>query len=279
MFELVIKNEYDKELNLSNNPDYYVLGLEGLASVGAEVFSQTLAFKHGSILKNSKVSERNLVLTIKLNNNIEQSRIALYDFFKPGDKTTLYFTNGVRNVFIETVVENIECDLFVENETMQISLIATNPFFKGLESKINISKSFDNFIFPFSLEETGVEFGGYNPYKNTNVINNGEVPTGCIIKALFNRETDGLTVYDYNSGKYFEVDYVFNAADELTINTIDKTVILTRDAENFNLISYKKLGSTWFELPYGVTTFTYNAKGNDEFVKIYVSVNPLFYGV
>lgn len=280
MFELSIENEFGKKLNLTNNKDYYVLSVEGLASLAGEVFTQGLAFKHGSVFKNSKVSERNIVITLKLNNDIEKSRINLYDFFKVGSMPRVYYRNNTRNVYIDAVVENIECDLFTENETMQISLLATQPFWMGYKSEIDASKEYSNFRFPFNINETGIAFSGFDLYKNTNIVNTGEVPTGLIIKIECKRGTvNNPVIYNAVNGNHFKINYSLIDGDLITIDTNKKTVLLERDAETFNLIGYKDPTSTWFQVPYGVSTFTYNADNVSENLSVIIETTPLFYGV
>ena len=284
MFTLKVENKRGQILELTHDEtNYQVLNVEGLNPPEAEIYTNAVAGMDGEKFKSSKLQMRNLVLTIKINGEVEANRIHLYEYFRTGAWCKIYYSNGSRNVFIEGYCEAIECPLFEMKQQMQISIICPNPYLKSLlKIYSDISKQFANFEFPFEIEEEGVEFSILEVDRETVVINGGEVSSGLIITLTArNGNVAYPVIYNVNTGEFLHLNLVMQEGDIIIINTNkgSKSVKKISNGLETNVINSFVAGSTWFQLPVGASVFTYHATFNDEGLKVEFESNLLYEGV
>ena len=153
MYTAQIENSSGNLFTLTGNePVYQILSITGLNPPNAQINTTTIVGLDGAVFNSSKLETRNLVLTIKINGDVETNRLLLYSYFKTKDKCTFYYSNNSRDVSIEGYVESVECDLFSNNELAQISIICPYPYFKALTQIItDFSNVTPQFVFPFSI--------------------------------------------------------------------------------------------------------------------------------
>lgn len=285
MFTLKIENIKNTILELTQNEDkYQVLSVKGLNPPNAQINRSTVAGLDGSKFNSSKLEERNIVITLKLNGDIETNRINLYNYFNTKQWCKIYYKNESRDVYIEGYVETCECDLFTNNEIMQISIICPNPYFKGMEEIVDdISKSIAAFEFPFAIDSTGIEFSRIDNSKITNVYNNSESETGVIIVIDVLNNCDKIQIKNVSTGETFTLNYNFLEDDKITIDTNkgSKSISLLRNAQTINLFSGLTSDSTFFQLSIGDNYFSYLVDNgtNDDAIHIVFKHYTLYGGV
>jgi hypothetical protein len=284
MIEVSVQNEQNYKLKLTGNEsNYQLINITGLNPPTAEIFSTVIANSNGSKFKSSRVGNRNIVLLIRMNGDVETNRQSLYTFFKSGKWLKLFFTTNNREATIEGYVDTTECVFFTNNQTLQVSILCLNPFFKNItEITIDVSKLFYNFSFPFSISESGMSFSDYDEYREIEVINYGEIKTGLniLITAIGDTVTNPI-IYDSLTGKFFKLHLTLNTGDVVKINTNigSKSVTKIIDGIESNAIGTLSSGSTWFELNVGTNKFTYNADTNASLITIAFSYYTLFEGL
>lgn len=273
MFELRFENEDGDEITLTGVEDrYQVIHIEGLNPPSATVYRSEVAGMDGTKYMSAKLEERNVVVTVRINGDVEANRINLYRYFKTKHYCKMYYTNKTREVYAEGYVENIECDLFSLSEEMQISIVCPNPYFQAINEIVSdISKVIANFAFPFTIGSSGVlnptitddaiEFSTYKEDSMVVVTNEGEDGTGLIIRLTFSGPVTNPTIYNADTKEYFALKTTFEDGDEVTINTNsgEKRVTLLRDGQSINLINKVARDSVWLSLERGDTHFTYTA--------------------
>lgn len=266
MFNLKVENKKGSVIELTQNEsNYQVINVEGLDPPKAQLYTNPVVNMDGEKFKSSKLEMRNLVLTVKINGDVETNRINLYKYFGAGKWCNVYYKNGTRNVFIEGYVEAIECPLFTINQEMQVSIICPSPYFKSVEIiYTDISVVVAGFTFPFTIDEAGIVIAQLIPNRVTSVKNDGEFETGfeIVMRAL----ADGIstpTIYNADTGEYLSVSVVLNKGDVLRINTNRGSKSITKivNGVSTNVINYLSNGSTWLQLEAGVNKFTYDAGG------------------
>lgn len=268
MFTLRIENTKRNEIKLTQNEsNYQVVEVEGLAPPKAQLYTNAVANMDGEKFKSSKLEMRNLVLTIKINGDVETNRINLYKYFGAGKWCKVYYKNGSRDVFIEGYVETIDCPLFSLNQQMQISIVCPTPYFKSVDIiYTDISIVIAGFTFPFSIAENGVIISNMIPNKVTTVMNDGEFSTGVeiVMRALSDRISTP-TIYNSDTGEYLSVDAVLNKGDILRVNTNkgSKSIVKIVNGIETNIINYLANGSTWLQLEAGANNFTYSVNDAD----------------
>ena len=78
MYTFKIENEYGNMLELTHNPNYTITSIEGLNPAKANINTSVVASFDGSRFNSSRLNERNLVINVVIEKDIEQNRINLY---------------------------------------------------------------------------------------------------------------------------------------------------------------------------------------------------------
>ena len=285
MFKCRIENTKKDILTLTQNEsNFQVLSVQGLNPPSAQVNTSKIAGLDGARFNSSSLNVRNIVITIKLRGNIEKNRIKLYSFFRSKEWCKFYYSNDSRNVYIEGYVENVECDLFTNNEIMQISILCPNPYFKNAEMIIDdISKTLAAFEFPFAIDESGVEISSINNSKITNIINKSESESGLIIEIDIFDSVNKIQLNDIITGDLFILNYEFLQNDKVVIDTNkgNKSIKLIRNGKTINLFAAMSNDSTFFQLNIGDNFFSYlvDDGANDDDVHILFKHYTLYGGV
>lgn len=282
MFTLKIENAKGSTLELTHNEEnYQVADITGLNPQNANVNMSNYANGDGSSFNSSRIPNREIVITVYINGDVQKNRLALYKHFRNKEWCKIYFKDDERDVFIEGYVQTFEVPRFVQKQVAQISILCPNPYFKDVETIVqSISKSIKKFTFPFSINiDEPVAFSTIELEKITNVINDSESETGLIINVLFMGTVNKLEIRNVDTGKNFIIDYEFIKNDKLVINCNrgSKSVILTREAVEYNLIPYVRNGATFFQLGIGDNKFSFLA--DDGVDDMLVDINFKYYKV
>lgn len=286
MFEAKIENIKGVILRLTQNEsDFQVISITGLNPPKAQINISKIAGLDGGKFNSSKLEERNIVITLKLNGDVEKNRIKLYSFFNTKELCKFYYRNGSRNVYIEGYVETAEVNLFSQSEIMQISIICPNPYFKAMQEIVDdISKAFGAFEFPFAINiDEPIPFSTIDTSKVTNVFNNSESQTGVIIEIDILGNINSLEIKSVSTGKTFGLNYPFLENDKVIIDTNKgkKSIKLIREGLQYNIFTSIVKGSTFFQLSIGDNYFSYFAdNGNsDDSIHILFRHYTLYRGV
>lgn len=286
MFTLKIENAKGSVLELTHNEEnYQVADITGLNPPNANINTSNYANGDGSSFNSSRIPNREIVITVYINGDIQKNRLELYKHFRTKEWCKIYFEDDERNVFIEGYVQAFEVPRFVQKQVAQISILCPNPYFKDIDTIVqSISKSIKRFTFPFSINiDKPIAFSTIELEKITNVINDSESETGLIINVLFMGTVNKLEIRNIDTGKNFIIDYEFMKNDKLVINCNrgSKSVILTREAVEYNLIPYVRKGATFFQLGIGDNKFSFLADegANDMLVDINFKYYKVYLGV
>ena len=268
MFTLTIENAFGSRVKLTQNESkYQVLDVGGLNPPKVQINRSTIGSLDGSKYNSSRLEERNIVITVKLNGDVEETRLGLYQLFSLKRECKIFYKNDRRDVYIAGYVESIECDYFTNDERMQISIVCPYPFFKTIDMVIDdISKVLRRFHFPFSIEYNDpIPFSEIEIDRITNVFNVGESECGIIIVVHFIGSVSKLNLLNTDTGESFTVQHGFIADDDVVINTNkgEKAVKLIRDSVESNLFAKVTRGSTFFNLRQGDNRFSYFADDGD----------------
>lgn len=265
MFEVNIQNTFSSIQNLfPYNPDYSIVDIQGLGPSSATISTSKNGIKDGTKYTSSTINERNIVFFIMLKNNIEKSRINLYKIFARKTFIRIFFKNGIRDVFIDGCVENIEVSLFTEQEIMQISVVCPNPFFYSKNEIVDEMVTLINdFHFPFYSLPQSLCFSHLDPLVESVVKNRGEVQTGLTIIVKAQGTVYNPKIFNKN-GTFFGINSILQRGDvlKITTETDNKRVMLIRNAQEYNILDDIMDNITWLQLEIGDNLFTYEAEQN-----------------
>lgn len=286
MFVAKIENSGGEVLTLTGaESKWQVFDIAGLDPPAAQINLTNLAGLDGARLNSTKLGTRNVVISLKINGDIEGNRLELYRFFRAKKTCTFYFANGRRDVKIDGVIESVECPQFTNQEIMQVSIICPYPYFRALaEIKADISNEIDGFSFPFSINVGNpIPFSVYVAHREVDVFNDSDTETGAVIEVEFSGAVSKVMLANVGTGETLTVNYNFVNGDIMTIDTNkgQKNLALTRGGVKYNLFPGLASGSTLFQLRPGSNVFTYFADDGaaDANVHITFTFSDLFAGV
>lgn len=267
-------------------PIYQVINISGLNPPAAQINMTTIVGMDGAVFNSSKLQTRNLVLTVKINGDVEQNRLNLYSYFRTKEHCKFYYSNASLDVSIEGYVETVECDLFTNSEMAQISIICPYPYFRSIfEVTQDFSNVIKKFVFPFSINYGNpVVISTLDTSGNVSIYNHSESETGAIIYINFLDSASSLDIINTATGDEFEIVYSFLEDDSVVINTNKgkKSIMLIRSGAVTNLFSAVQAGSVFLQLLPGINTFNYTVSGsiaNIDDVKVIFKYYNIFRGV
>ena len=282
MYSLKVENDRGNTLELTNNPKYTVYKIEGLNPPHATINSSVNTTTDGSNINSVRLENRNIVIYVAINGDVEASRINLYKYFPVKKTVKLYFSNSSRKIYIEGTVELIECDLFTNRQVAQISIICPKPYFKDVENLVttfgDVTKMFE---FPFAISKAGVEISAVTTNQRRSIVNTGDIETGVIIKLFATGAVVNPVIYDVLKRTQLKLNFTMLASDTLVINTNvgEKSIELIRDGVTYNAMGYMAQDSTWFNLEAGDNVFTYDADSGNSYLQLTFTTSILYSGV
>lgn len=282
MFSLKIENANGEIFELTHDSENYnIIGVQGLTPPPIVINASTGGNVDGTFYNSSRLNQRNIVITIVLNGDIESNRQRLYQIFNLKKPCTIYFKNANRDVKIQGYVETLEADLFTQREQVQVSIICPRPYFEDLNTiYTELSQIIRMFEFPFEIEQP-IPFSEIEENPLCTIINAGDAESGFVMRLSFTATITELKIYNTTTQKFIGFDYTFLDQDELTINTMSGQmgVTLIRDSQEINLLNFIAANSTWLKLALGENKFTYTTSDFTENVNITFITTNLYGGV
>lgn len=282
-YELSVKNDNGEVLNLSRNDNYIVYKMTGLTPPKVTINSSVNTTQDGSTINSTRIENRNLVIYIAIEGDIEANRIKLYKYFPPKKTVSIYFSNDSREVYIDGTVELIECDLFSNKQVAQISIICPQPYFKAVDMLITSFSDLNPlFEFPFSIASSGVEFSTIITNVRKSIINTGDAETGIIIELFAaGGEVVNPIIYDVFKRTKMKLNFTLLQSDLIRINTNvgEKSIELIRNGVTTNAMGYMSQDSTWLQLSAGDNVFTCDTDSGGADLQITFKTTTLYSGV
>ena len=281
-FTLKIVNTSGEIFELTHSTKNYVVKkISGLTRPTTNINTSTGA-GDGTYYNSSKLQQRNIIIDLVIRGDIESNRQRLYRIFPLKTACTVYFQNHNRSVKIQGYVETLDGDLFVDREEIQISIICPRPYFEALDTVYTeLSKIVRMFEFPFCIEVgEPIPFSEITSIPSCEIVNTGDTTCGLILDITISGEIQNFRISHTNTGQFMGFDYVFQAGDQIRINTLSgqKKMTLFRGSEEINLLAYMSPGSSWLQLAVGYNEYV-SAANNDNLVKIQITTTELFGGV
>lgn len=244
---------------------------------------------NGSYLNNAFIEKRNIVITFQMRGvNIEKRRHALYRVVKPSRYLKLYYKTAGIDVCTEGYVETCPVEHFSDKVSGQISMICPDPYFYSTFAiHAYYSQIAGAFVFPFPQSDEPFPLGIYSTTDNIPIQNDGD-ETGFTIRieAWANETVPEIaavtpTIYNADTGEYLQIKGEILKGDVITITTKtgSKTVTLTRNGVDFNIINRLVAGSTWLTLREGQNTFHVTAVRNVKNIRVTLMHTNAYLGV
>lgn len=287
MFAAKIQNASGDVMTLTGKePKYQIIDIQGLNPPAAQINTSTIVGMDGAVFNSSKLQTRNLVLTIKINGDVELNRLRLYSYFRTKEWCKFYYTNDSLEVTIDGYVDSVECNLFTNAETAQISIICPYPYFRSIaEITQDFSNVLKKFVFPFSINhDDPVVISEIGDAGTAKIYNSSESENGMVMYVNFLEDESSLEIINTFTGDDFKLVHAFLAGDTVIIDTNKgrKSISLIRAGAVTNLFAALQTGSVFLQLLPGMNTFNYLVSGsidNVDEVKILLKFYNIFRGV
>lgn len=282
MFTLKIENPAGEIFELTHNTQsYVVIGVQGLTPPPTNVNTSVGGLADGTFFNSARLDQRNIVIDIVLQGDIETNRQQLYRIFPRKLPCTVYFSNRNRDVKIIGYVEMLDGDLFSMRERMQVSIICPRPYFEALQTiYTELSRVVRMFEFPFSIEDP-VTISEIAEFPLCTITNDGDVEAGLTISVSVITTTDEVRIFNSTAGNFIGFSNSFEAGDEITICTSSGSLsaVLNRGGNKTNLLNALVTGSSWIRLVPGENLFTFTSAGGSDSIRIVFAFSELYGGV
>ncbi|MCM1226025.1 MAG: phage tail family protein [Clostridium sp.] len=280
-FTLILEDEHGEQVDMTTTANKYMTSeIDGLYPPAGMISTSAYACTDGSYLNNAFIEKRNLVISFQMRGiGIEKRRHALYSVVKPSRYIKVYYRTANIDVYTEGYVETCTVSNFSNLTSGQISIICPDIYWYSVApTYAYYSYIMGAFHFPFPESDEPFPLGYYNYDQSIRFINNGdEVGFTIKIEAL----KDGQLPSIYNEfGEYLIINSSVNSGEVVTITTQtgNKTVTLTRNGVDSNIINRLASGSTWFTLKKGENAFFLTGKNVKDF-RVTIIHTDAFLGV
>ena len=216
---ITVTNKDDESLFMDLYNPYdtgiVITDITGIGPQKATLNTTDLVTVDGSVLNSARVSTRNIVFSFQLlpdpkTNLVETVRHRVYQYFPLKSLVTLKFVTDNRELYIQGYVESDEPDIFKKDETVQVSIICTSPWFYIDFTDVPMSGAIPKFEFPFSNESLYyplIEFGDVIERGTMWVDYRGDIDTGGIFRLVLNEGTaTGLCIENTTTDEVMTID-------------------------------------------------------------------------
>lgn len=275
--------------------------ITGLGPSQANIVSNEVSNGDGSMFSYARMENRNILITLGIigrpypdYESVEKCRLKTYKYFQIKKQVELMIETDTRTVTCTGYVERNEPNIFSQNETAQISIICTDPYFYEVGGEaLAFSGVIPEFEFPFSNESVNmnlIEFGEMRLHTRADVHYEGDVDTGMVITIHAIGDTKNITLVNVDTREQMKIDvdkiknltgYEFGSGDDIIISTkkSEKSVYFLRNGIYTNIISCVNKDASWFQISNGDNVFAYEAGGNEKNLMITFSFRNAYGGI
>lgn len=289
-FNLNLENQSGDRIDMTTTANQYMTSkIDGLNPPAGTISTSTYAGMDGSYLNNAFIEKRNLVISFEMRGiGLEKRRHALYRVVKPSRYIKVYYKTAGIDVYTEGYVETCEISNFDTLTSGQISIICSDPYWHSTSAVYAYySQVTGAFHFPFPESDAPFPLGVYSTTDNIIIQNDGDETGFAIqIEASSSETVPEIaavtpTIYNADTGEYLQIkgDILKGDIIMITTKTGNKTVTLTRNGVDSNIINRLVSGSTWLSLREGKNTFHVQAVRGVKNLKVTLMHRNAYLGV
>ncbi len=251
---MMYTNSNQQQHWINDEQAYALIAISGLQPPKAIIQLGSLPRVDGSIFLQSKIEQRNIVLTLQVLSDFEANRRRLYDIFKIKQKGVLTLVLDDRTVSIEAHCESIEIVPTLWPLRAMISLICPQPYFEAEQPVILEMSSIQSTLqFPLSLSLSGMAMGNLFPSTAINAFNQGDIPCGFTVRFECVAPVENPKLIHVATGENLQLLMTLTPGQivEITTELGKKRIEEVQGSQRINLFHTLSLGSTFFQLNEG----------------------------
>lgn len=283
MYSLTVQNERNEQLKLTQTEDYTVKAIEGLSQPDAVLNYDYRPGHNGSVYNSGRVDNRQLIITLLINNEAAENRNVLYNFFRSSRPVRIFYKNSLYDVYVDGYVQNFTIDFFAQHEIAQIVVLCFDPFWHDIENDIITSGvAIPAFSFPFANEQPGLIFSTFDEGTTVTINNKGAVSTGLIITMRSAGVVEIPRIESLTTGEALGVSVRLSAGDSLIVDTREDHRSITRITNGTaeSVISSMTVGSEWITLIPGDNDLIFDVNAGDVAdLSVFFETNARYMGV
>lgn len=263
-------DERGNSLMLTGNPLFKLTNADGLTSVTADLATSTVPGMDGDIVNNVQASPRSIVLDISIENDVEAVSRSIRKVVKAKQKCTLKWEpDGVRELMIGGVVEQIHMPRFTNLAVMQVTIHCAQPWWEDQhETATDISETIPLHWFDrpnaggmLCFPKEGIALGEYDTNRTKVFDNDGDAEVGLTIAIVALGHVKNPKIFN-SKAEYIGVDLEMEQGDQVIITTGKGNKTVTLNGQN--KISALADGSTWLQMPTGEEELTIDSDDGTE---------------
>lgn len=248
------------------------------------IMSAENIFGSGSCYISERMKSREIVITVFIFGRIRTGLHKLGNIFRPKTTGTLYFFDDDIKREINCRFERIDGAVASGTGKADIHFLCCEPFFRDSEEKagyigepVNLWE-FDDWELP---QEKEYELSLVDK-RNAVILNNGgHVDCGCVVRINVSHEVSSIKVRNVTTGEYMKVNMPLAPYYFMTIDTVNKSVILTHKEAGFDqdIAETIDAGSTFFTLAPGDNRIVIETDDGMGGVAAYIGYSELYGGI
>lgn len=285
-YTFTIENKDKNKLEFNGtNAAYNITNAQGLYPAKTTINTNTAALIDGATFNSAKVNTRSINLAFTIEEPVEVNRLYIYKVLRAKEPIKIYYKSNNLDVFTEGYIESITIGHFDKKQKATVSILCPFPYWKNAQEMVNeLSTIISMFHFPFynQVDHTDIVFGTIDDTAKAIVVNNGGIQTGLTFELYAKAAVSNPKIYDYITQEYIGVNFDFEAADLVVINTMpgEKSVKLVRNAVESNIFNALMPGSTWLQLAAGGSVYVYEVgSGLAQNLEVTIKHYDLYEGV
>lgn len=269
--KLIYVNENGNSIEFDTiNSDFRIVS-ENLNEVNSNIISKQ-ASSDGEIFESSSIAARHIVLEGVIKNSNINKRRRILTTLVHRQKGKLTYINNYENItrYIDCYIEKtpiITGDLLPK---FLIYLYCPSPFWEGEPHSVEITNC-TNINPRFEFEFDGEFELGEIDYKNVNIVNYGDVPTGFIV-TLYARDGEVINpiIKNTNNDEFLKLNIAMKKGEKIRIDTRinNKSIVKIKDNEDISCFEYLDPESTFLKINNGeCSNFYIYAERNGDFLE------------
>lgn len=316
MSDIQVKCTSDKNTSITFTwggfTPFHILDMEGLYNIESNISTSENTTTDGSTYQGATAKERNIVITIEMDDNYKSNRELLYKCFPIKHTGNLEYTEEGESKTISYEVESIIPGATTGKiRDYTISLKCTDPYFKDLsDTEVVMAAWVNDFSFPASFPAEGVIFG-HREAELVKTIENDSGADNIGITVIFRAEgkVKNPAIYHTESGEFIRIGYPNN---DFTMSTGQYVVIQTHTGkknlyllghvtqaaieeqkDRYGMIDWEKVieiygenineyldeDGEFIQLQNGINTLTYAAEEGVNYISVSVYYRISYLGV
>lgn len=285
-------------LDISKPEDSNILieEIDGLGPAKANVVFTELATTDGAVDNFARLNTRELSLKLILlgNPSIEDTRLKIYKYFPIKQMITFQIETDNRIAYTKGRVESVEPDIFSQKESVDISILCPDPYFRDLETQelifVNVEPLFEFVYSNESLTENLTEFGEVKYEREKEIYYEGDTEVGVIIKFHLLGTVRGLGIFNSGNRAVITINDEkielltgggLMRGDDIIINTIKgkRSATLIRRAKRYNIINALDRPINWITIVKGLNKLRFNSKEGISKIDLEIDYDMVYEGV